>query len=488
MAQKQLPRVPALTAEQRRVAAGQFEHANQAIAKGNFDYGIDLLLTCCKLDPANVIYRKALRKAQRAKYGDNQHGSRFALLTTSTTRVRLKAALRAGDNTKALEYAEQILVRNPWDVGALMAMGDAFDELGLLDLAVWSVEQARQIDAKSTAVNRALARLYEKRGNFTQAIALWEMVRKADPTDDEAERKSKDLAASDTIARGGYEEAITSAKKPVDETDAEHANGEEGTAEHRVPEEVEFDAPPATDRAGREAAPLWLKLKADPTKPTLYLQLAGVYRRAEQMDKARAVLQKALGPTGNHFDIALELADLDIEPFRRNLVLAETKLAEVPDSEELRKIRIRLLKEINTRELEVYRQKADRYPADLGYRFELGVRLLRAGQLDEAIRTLQAVRADPRYQWKALMYLGHCFKSRNNWRLAQRNFEESLQNLPPGETVFRKELLFQLAQGCADAGDLPKAVELGYELANLDFGYHDIGQLLDEWQSRMQQA
>jgi tetratricopeptide (TPR) repeat protein len=487
MAQHQVSRLPVLSAEQRRVAAGQFEHANQAIAKKNFDYGIDLLITCCKLDPANYIYRKALRKAQRDKHDNNQHGSRFALLTTSTTRVRLKAALRAEEYAKALEYGEQILVRNPWDVGALMAMGDAFDGLGLLDLAVWSVEQARQIDAKSVPVNRALARLYEKRGNFTQAIALWELVRKADPTDDEAQRKSKDLAASDTIARGGYEEALT-AKKPVDETDAEQAQAEEGTAEQPVPE-MEIDTPPPTnDRAGREAAPLWAKLRADPTNPVLYLQIAGVYRRAEQPDMARAVLEKALGPTGNHFDIALELADLDIEPFRRNLALAEQKLADVPHSEELRKIRIRLLKEINTRELELYRQKADRYPADLGHRFELGVRLLRAGQVDEAIRALQAVRVDPRYQWKALMYLGHGFKSRNNWRLAERNFEEALQNLPPGESVYRKELLFQLAQGCADAGDLPKAIEMGYELANLDFGYHDIGRLLDEWQSRMQQA
>jgi hypothetical protein len=86
------------------------------------------------------------------------------------------------------------------------------------------------------------------------------------------------------------------------------------------------------------------------------------------------------------------------------------------------------------------------------------------------------------------LYLGYCFKSRNNWRLAQRNFEDALQSLPPGEVAMRKELLFQLAQGCADAGDLARAVELGFDLANLDFAFHDIGQLLDEWQSRMQQA
>ena len=87
-----------------------------------------------------------------------------------------------------------------------------------------------------------------------------------------------------------------------------------------------------------------------------------------------------------------------------------------------------------------------------------------------------------------MLYLGYCFKSRKNWRLAQRNFEEALQNLPSGEEEFRKELLFLLAEGTAESGDLARAVEFGYELANLDFGYRDIGKLLDEWQTRLQQA
>jgi tetratricopeptide (TPR) repeat protein len=471
--------LPRLTPEQRRVAAGQFEHANQAISKGNFDYGIQLLLNCCKLDPANLIYRKALRQAQRAKHDNNQRGSRFALLTTSPMKVRLKTALRGGDYLKALEYAEQILVSNPWDGGAHMAMAEAFDGLGLLDPAVWTLEQVRQTNAKNPAVNRALARVYEKRGNFAQAIVLWELVRRADPTDVEAQRKAKDLAASDTIARGGYADAITS--KPVEETKAE-AQAQTAT------EEMRACAYPATDRVTREAAPLLAKLEADPTSGMLYLQLAGVYRRAEQFDEARAILAQGLDATGNHFELAVELADLEIESFRRNLVLTDQKLEEVPDSEELRKIRMRLVKEINSRELELYRQKAERYPAELGHRFELGVRLLRVGQLDEAIRTLQSVRGEPRYQWKALLYLGYCFKNRKNWRLAQRNFEDALQNLPANEEGMRKELLFELAQGCAESGDLSKAVELGYELANLDYGYRDIGQLLDEWQERLQQA
>jgi hypothetical protein len=86
------------------------------------------------------------------------------------------------------------------------------------------------------------------------------------------------------------------------------------------------------------------------------------------------------------------------------------------------------------------------------------------------------------------MYLGYCFKTRHNWRLAQRNFEEALENLPPGEEATRKELLFQLAHGSAEAGDLSRALELGYELANLDFGFRDIGRLVDEWQTRLQKV
>ena len=90
----------------------------------------------------------------------------------------------------------------------------------------------------------------------------------------------------------------------------------------------------------------------------------------------------------------------------------------------------------------------------MSHRYEVGVRLLRGGQIDEAIQELQAARGDPRLRWQSLMQLGHCFKARNNWRLAQRNFEEALRLLPVGEAAKQKEVLFLLAQGCAEAGDL----------------------------------
>ena len=244
----------------------------------------------------------------------------------------------------------------------------------------------------------------------------------------------------------------------------------------------------ATDRASREVDTLKAKIDADPTLAGPYLQLAALHRKQNRPEQAIEVLQKGVGPTGKDFQIQVELAELELEPFRKNLALTDEQLKEEPDDEELRKVRLRLLKEINTRELELLRLKSDRQPGDLNLRLDLGVRLLRAGQTEEAIGELQQVRKDPRLLGKAAMYLGFCFKGRNNWRLAERNFREALKSLPTSEDASRKEVMFQLATGSAEAGDLPAAVDLGHELANLDYLYRDIGRLLDEWQTKLQKA
>src|SRR5262249_5883009 len=110
------PRVPSPTPEQHRVAAGQFDRANQVVATGDYDYGIHLLLECCNRDPANLLYRQALRRAEKAKYRNNLRGSWFAWLLSWPARIRLKAARSAGRHLEVLELGERILMRNPWSV------------------------------------------------------------------------------------------------------------------------------------------------------------------------------------------------------------------------------------------------------------------------------------------------------------------------------------------------------------------------------------
>ncbi len=475
--------LPTPTPDQRRIAIENFDRARQVMANGDFDYAIQLLLTCCKIDPGNFGFRQLLRRAQKEKYGNNLRGSRFAFLSTPRMKARVKAAKASGDYVKVLEYAEQVLGKNPWDTGTQMDMAEAFDALGLLDLAVFSLDQARQKDPRNATLNRALARLFEKRGDFQKAIVLWQLVKEVAPNDVEASHKAKDLAASETIARGKYQESV------------------DGTKPSPILDKIEQQTTDKVDKLTRETEAIQKRIEADPTEPSLYLQLALAFRKAGQEERARATLQQGLGPTGNHFSLQLELMELDLIPLRKNLEITETKIKakrerrdpddvfdDGPTEEELVKLRAKQVKEINAREIGIFRTRADRTPADLSLRLELGTRLLKADLIDEAIAELQHARRDEKIKGMAALYLGLCFRRRANWRLAQRNFEEALQSLSSGDELARKEVLFQLATGSAEIGEVQRAIDLGHELANMDFSFRNIGKLLDEWQNRLQKA
>lgn len=475
-------KLPPISNDSRSIAVKSFEKANSAISTEHFDYAIKLLLECCRRDPGNFLFRQTLRRTQKAKFNNNLRGSRLAFFTTLRLRTKLKQAEHSRDYLKVLDLGEQILSKNPWDIGVQKDMAEAADALGLLDMAIFMLDQARQKDPKNPTINRMLARYFEKRGNFSHAINLWAMVKEAVPGDVEADHKVKDLTASETIQRGGYAEA----------TAEQLADGEETPlASPKMMQAVD-----QAEKIVRETDALLARIQTNPSDPSLYLKLAEAYRRTNQTERVRATIEQGLGPTGNDFRLTTELMEIDLEPFRRNFALAEQKIKKAEAGEEdsrhsledLKKIHKKLLKEINSREIELFRVRADRYPQDFGYRMELGIRLAESDQLDAAISEFQQVRKDARLGWKACLHLGLCFKKRNNWRLAQRNLEEALASLPPNDEASKKEVLFQLASGFAEAGELQRAIDLGHDLANIDFGYKQIGKLLDAWEDRLQEA
>ena len=54
---------PTPSPDQRRIAVENFERARQVLQSGNSDYAIQLLRTCCRLDPGNLHFRQTLRRA-----------------------------------------------------------------------------------------------------------------------------------------------------------------------------------------------------------------------------------------------------------------------------------------------------------------------------------------------------------------------------------------------------------------------------------------
>ena len=125
------------SADQRRIAAQQYEHARQAINSGNFDYGIELLQSCCKLDPANLIYRKTLRATEKTKYKNNMRGGFFSSVRTGPQKAKVKSAKqkeKLSERELALlehgvrAWVEEILALPPdWEYDP----GVAWDEIGI---------------------------------------------------------------------------------------------------------------------------------------------------------------------------------------------------------------------------------------------------------------------------------------------------------------------------------------------------------------------
>jgi tetratricopeptide (TPR) repeat protein len=198
------PDLPGVTAEQRSAAAAQFSHATEVIRNGgDAAYALQLLLSCCKLDPASLLYRKMLREVGREVAARKRAGW-FGSLTNLPARGRLRAARKEGDHRKVLEHGEELLTRVPGDISTQIEMAESAEALGLIDLAVWMMEDARKQAPNEINVLRALAEAYERQKRFPRAIGVWEQVRQADPADAEASAKIRQLSVCDTLVRGKY--------------------------------------------------------------------------------------------------------------------------------------------------------------------------------------------------------------------------------------------------------------------------------------------
>jgi serine/threonine protein kinase len=190
------------TLEQRQVAQGQFQRAAQVIADGNYEYGSQLLVACCQLDPTNLLYRNALRQAY-PQLAALQRGGFRGWCKLLALKFRLYVAENRGEHLRVLHWGEEVLRRQPDNYQVQLDMAHAAENLGFFNLAVWLLEQIKK-DTFLARANRALALLYEKQGDYPRAISLWEQVARSDPGNIEAKQKFKDLAARDTIVRGNY--------------------------------------------------------------------------------------------------------------------------------------------------------------------------------------------------------------------------------------------------------------------------------------------
>jgi tetratricopeptide (TPR) repeat protein len=445
-------------------AADCYRKAVEAMNKKNWPLAVEMFSMCVNFVPDNLGYRQQLRGCTQKKYDDNGSGA-GALAKTKLMglRSRIKKS-KAAENWDDVDKAcEEGLLVNPWDVQLNMELGEAAHKKDRTEITAWAYSMARKQEPNNVEINTKLADVLEERGQYDEAKNVWEHVYKLDPKNGAARQKITALQFKKTIERGGYDEATTTRDVRTNKTVAK-------AGEAVAPgQSVETDLKHA--------------IRKEPDKKENYLKLAEYYRRNRNLEAAREQLNTALQISGNDPGIREMMEDVELDQFAVNLDLAKQAAASSGKDTD-RQNAASLAQELLQREIEVLTARVERYPADLGRKYELATRFMRVQKWSLAIPLLQKAAQDPRAKGKALVALGKAFVYDKKSALARGQFERALPelNVEQDPDLF-KEGYYLLGRVCEDLGDKPNAEKYYGEILVVDYEYKDVRDRLEKLQS-----
>ncbi len=464
---------PVSTAVRQRLQA-VFERAQSCVEKSDHDYAHDLFTQCISEDPANLIYLQQLLSNLSQKYGNSKKGARLAALKVKGARSALVRAATKGQWRDAFQAAGDALKHNPWDTSTLLAIADAYEQLGSDECMLYTLRWALDVAPKDAVINRRAAIALARLGQFDQAIICWRRVEQAKPRDEEATKAISQLSVEKTIQQGGYDQDLL--------RDDVVAGEKEQSIRERVAEHGGPAAPtPASqvDQPEREQK-LAEAIRAQPAELSNYVALADLFARQERFRESEQMLAKALAASGGgDLGIRERLEDVHLQRAQQQVQIAQRR-AEQQKTEEAAELARRMVAQLNQAELEVYAARISREPTNLLLKYELGVRCQKAGKYKEAIQAYQSARDDTKHRAMAQIHLGECFQHIHQFTLAMKSYEAAVEAADTMQEDVRKLALYRAGVLACELKDVQRAEKHLTELAGIDFGYLDVSDRLDK--------
>jgi tetratricopeptide (TPR) repeat protein len=429
--------------------------------KNNFDYAIQMYTEACKLDPESLIYRQALRGAERRKFGNEPSKvGRLVGARTQPIRLRARGAKAKGQFAQAIEICEEAFAHNPWDVAAARDAAEAAEQLGWKELAQWLLESVQILVTNDVEFYRYLAHISEQNQSWAKAIAAWERVKKINPHDEDANRQINALSASATIHRAKLDDALN---KPAETAVTSKLDSEM--------EEMKQPKLSPEDRLKKE-------IKENPTLVGPYLQLTELFKTRGQLENAERLLAIGLKNIAEDPTLQLAYAEVQIARLQRAIAGHTQKLQANPDDLETKARLDQLQAKLCEYEVNEFRRRLKLYPGDMKLHYELGTRLARAGRHGEAIGEFQQALTNPSLKVQALHQLGQSFEAEGRHKLAERNYEEAIKALDPNDRATFNALHYRLGRVNETLGNTAAAEEHYNEVAANDYNYLDVAQRL----------
>lgn len=458
-----------------KFASDCFKKATEAMAKQNWDYAVEMFSVAIKMRPDNVMYRQSLRGVEQKKYKDNGSGKSMAFLTVNSIRSKIKKARGAKNWAEMDTAAEEGLAVNPWDAHFNADLGEACRERGCNEVATFAYETAVKNAPENKDMLIALANMYERKRDYTNAVKTLERVMRLDPLNGAIRSKIQALGADEVIDRGGYEGA-----KNTQEVKTDIKQGYEESVKGGAKNPKDVLAP------GESAENDLLRaIKKDPGSLANYLKLADHYKREGDLEKAVGAFKLALDVSGDP-NVREQMEDVQLEMVRKNLLFAKEAANKNPDDAVAKQNRIDLAKELLDQEIEVYSRRTERYPNDMKLKNELAQRFMQANKPALAIPLLQQASKDVRLEAQVLVNLGMCFLKQKQNPLATRQFKKAVEKLTASEHPQPfKDCHYWLARLAEEAKDLAGAETHYLEILGIDYAYKDVAARLEKIQGEL---
>jgi tetratricopeptide (TPR) repeat protein len=446
-----------------------YERAAEAVKKRNYDYAIELFIQELTLEPNSIDARRALRAAEIKKFqeaGLPMASGRAALQGLPTLIIAVIHRLFKNYEKLMLDM-EQLLKRAPRHAGFLAKLGDAAVLAGHQDAAIVAYEELREADHGNGHALRGLARLYKEKGDLGKALAYYEQLKRAVPSDPEAAKAVRDLAAAGATKKVEDAKAAAGADGSFRDVLKDKSKAEDLEAQqHRVRTDADVDA--AIKRLQAEVA-------KNPGDAKAWKQMGDLFVKKKDFEEAIEAYEKAQAARPDP-QVADALGNLKIKQLEEEVALLKEAATK---NEPHAKGKYKDAKErLNSLNIDEFKRRVEDRPSELGLRFQLGGFLYKADRYDEAIAELQKAVTDPRRGVQARMLLGKCFAAKGMLDQAIKQFEKCREGARTmDETIM--EVTYNLGLVLEKANQNVKAVAEFEKIIEVDINYKDAMKRLE---------
>ncbi|MBI4613163.1 MAG: tetratricopeptide repeat protein [Planctomycetes bacterium] len=436
-----------------------YEKAEEAIKRKNYDYAVDILMKqILPIYPNDVKARKLLRGTVIKKYDENGYPGKLAQMKAAGARAMLEKHKMTKQWDKAMEECEKCLLLAPKDVAILFSLAECSKQGGHAETAIAMLENAVQIDPEHKKSLKLLGHLYREKEDFEKAQGYFQKASKLDPTDNEAKKAVKDLAAMRTGR--DYGQAKSSRDVIRDQSAADKMEAEHHIL--RTPEEIRA----AIERTKADYA-------VDNKNKKVLRRLGELHMRMEEYDKAIEWFEKGIAVDPTSFDIRKLIGDCKIAKLEIPVRQTRKELEKSPADAAVQKKLDDLQAKKSKFEIEEYKARVTEHPTDLELRYFYGKALYDANQLEDAIAEFQKSCKDPRYKMESFNHMGQAFLQQGDPELAIKQFQRALEDVT-GMGEKAKLLRYNLGKAYQSANDSAHALDQFQMILEADVRYKDV--------------